>query len=85
MIDLKKEFFADTEIVSLLEEGGEDGNQAVEDFLYALLSLYETSIDGETLSQALIEDWQVFADEPLHMLRMVLLVKNNGKMQKKKH
>lgn len=63
MIDLKKEFFADTEIVSLLEEGGEDGNQAVEDFLYALLSLYETTIDGETLSRELIEDWQVFADE----------------------
>ena len=64
MIDLKKDFFADIEIVEFLEEGGEDGGQAVEDFLYALLSLYEITPDGETLSQQLIEDWQVFADEP---------------------
>ena len=64
MIDLKQDFFADTEIVSLLQDGGEDGNQTVEDFLYALLSLYETSSEGEPLSKALIEDWQVFADEP---------------------
>ena len=63
MIDLMKDYFADTEIVSLLQDGGEDGNQTVEDFLYALLSLYEISSEGEPLSKALIEDWQVFADE----------------------
>ena len=63
MIDLKKDFFADTEIVSLLQDGGEDGNQTVEDFLYTLLSLYEISSDGEPLSKALIADWQIFANE----------------------
>ena len=63
MIDLKKDYFADSEIVSLLQDGGEDGNQTVEDFLNALLSLYELTPDGEPLSQALIQDWQVFADE----------------------
>ncbi|MCQ2072812.1 MAG: RES family NAD+ phosphorylase [Bacteroidaceae bacterium] len=63
MIDLKRDFFADSEIVSLLQDGGEDGNQTVEDFLNALLSLYELTPDGESLSQALIQDWQVFADE----------------------
>ena len=63
MIDLKKDYFADTEIVSLLQDGGEDGNQTVEDFLKALLSLYEISPDGESLSKALIEDWRVFSNE----------------------
>lgn len=63
MIDLNKDFFADSEIVSLLQDGSEDGNQTVEDFLNALLSLYEISPDGETLSQSLISDWQVFANE----------------------
>ncbi len=63
MIDLNKDFFADSEIVSLLQDGSEDGVQTVEDFLYALLSLYEISPYGEPLSQSLINDWQVFADE----------------------
>jgi hypothetical protein len=63
MIDLKKDYFADSEIVSLLQDGSEDGKQTVEDFLYALLSLYEKSPDGETLSQALVVDWHVFADD----------------------
>lgn len=62
MIDLNKDFFADSEIVSLLQDGSEDGVQTVEDFLHALLSLYEISPDGEPLSQSLINDWQVFAD-----------------------
>ena len=63
MIDLKIDYFADIEIVSLLREGGEEGSQTVEDFLNALFSLYEISPDGEPLSKALIEDWQVFANE----------------------
>lgn len=63
MIDLNKDYFVDSEIVSLLQDGSEDGYQTVEDFLNALLSLYELSPDGEPLSQALIQDWQVFADE----------------------
>lgn len=63
MLDLKWDFFSDTEIVSLLQDGSEDGVQTVEDFLYALLSLYEISPDGEPLSQSLINDWQVFADK----------------------
>lgn len=63
MIDLKWDFFADTEIVSLLQDGSEDGIQTVEDFLYALLSLYEMAPDGKSLSEALISDWQVFANK----------------------
>ena len=63
MIDVNKDYFVDSEIVSLLQDGSEDGYQTVEDFLNALLSLYELSPDGEPLSQALIQDWQVFADE----------------------
>ena len=63
MIDLKWDFFADTEIVSLLQDGGDDGIQTVEDFLNALLSLYEPFPSGETLKKALIEDWQIFANE----------------------
>lgn len=63
MIDLKKNYFRDTEIVSLLDEGGDDGCQTVEDFLSALLSLYELAPGGKTLSHALINDWQIFADE----------------------
>lgn len=63
MIDLKKNYFRDTEIVSLLDEGGDDGCQTVEDFLSALLSLYELAPEGKTLSHALINDWQIFADE----------------------
>ncbi len=52
MIDLKQDFFSDTEITSLLQDGGEDGNQTVEDFLYALFSLYEPVPDGKPLSKA---------------------------------
>ena len=63
MIDLKKDYFADIEIVSLLDEGGDDGYQTVEDFLYALLSLYEMAPDGRALSESLIKDWQIFANE----------------------
>ena len=33
MIDLKWDFFADTEIVSLLQDVSEDGLQTVEDFI----------------------------------------------------
>lgn len=73
MIDLKQDYFVDSEIVSLLQDGGEDANQAVEDFLYALLSLYEISFDGEPLSKALIEDWHVFADEASLALVLSLL------------
>ena len=62
MLDLKKDYFVDSEIVSLLDEGGEDGCQTVEDFLYALLSLYETSPEGKPLSQALLSEWQIFAN-----------------------
>lgn len=61
MMDLKKDYFVDSEIVSLLDEGGDDGSQTVEDFLYSLLSLYEAAPDGKPLSQALIKDWQIFA------------------------
>ena len=63
MIDLKQEFFSDTEIISLLQDGGEDGNQTVEDFLYALFSLYEPVPGGKPISKALIEDWQIFMNE----------------------
>ena len=63
MIDLRADFFSDTEIVSLLLDGGEDGNQTVEDFLNALFSLYEAVPDGKPLSKALIEDWHIFKDE----------------------
>ena len=63
MIDLKQKFFSDTEIISLLQDGGEDGNQTVEDFLYALFSLYEPVPDGKLLGEALIEDWQIFKNE----------------------
>lgn len=62
-MDLKKDYFADTEIYSLLENGGIDANQTVESFLYELLSLYEIVQDGKTLSNALIDDWGIFADE----------------------
>ena len=75
MLDLKWNFFSDTEIVSLLQDGSEDGVQTVEDFLYALLSLYEVSPSGETLSQSLIKDWQVFADEA--SLAQVLILLGN--------
>lgn len=63
MIDLKPDLFADTEIISLLQDGSEDGRQTVEDFLYALFSLYEVAPDGKPISVALIEDWQIFANE----------------------
>lgn len=63
MMDFKKDYFADIEIVSLLDEGEDDGSQTIEDFLYSLLSLYETASDGIPLSQALIKDWQIFADK----------------------
>lgn len=63
MIDLKKDYFADIEIVSLLDEGGDDGSQTVEDFLNSLLSLYEASADGKPISQSLIKEWQIFANE----------------------
>lgn len=63
MIDLKKDYFADIEIVSLLDDGGDDGSQTVEDFLYALLTLYEIAPNGRTLSDSLIKDWQIFANE----------------------
>ena len=63
MMDLRKDYFADSEIVGLLQDGSEDGRQTVEDFLYALLSLYEAAPDGEPLSRALIQDWQVFSDQ----------------------
>ena len=63
MVELKKDYFADIEIVSLLDEGGDDGAQTVEDFLTALLSLYEVAPDGKSLSRALIKDWQIFANE----------------------
>lgn len=63
MIDLKQEFFADIEIVSLLQDGGDDDSQTVEDFLYALFSLYEVAPDGQPIAKALTEDWQIFANE----------------------
>lgn len=63
MIGLDKAFFADTEIVSLLQDREDDSIQTVEDFLNALLSLYELSPDGKPLAKALIEDWQIFANE----------------------
>ena len=63
MIDLEIGYFTDTEIISLLQDGSEDGRQTVEDFLYALLSLYELSPQGESLSKSLIFDWRIFADE----------------------
>lgn len=63
MLDLKKDFFADSEIVSLLEDNSEEGKQTVEAFLQVLLSLYEASPNGEPLSQALIEDWGIFSDK----------------------
>lgn len=63
MIDLEIGYFVDTEIISLLQDGSEDGRQTVEDFLYALLSLYELSPQGESLSKSLIFDWRIFADE----------------------
>lgn len=62
-MDLRKEYFADTEIYSLLQTSGVDANQTVEDFLHELFLLYEFDQDGETLSKALVEDWGIFADE----------------------
>ena len=50
MLDLKSDYFSDSEIVGLLMGGGEDDCQTVEDFLHALLSLYEISPDGEPIS-----------------------------------
>ncbi|MGM9737340.1 MAG: RES family NAD+ phosphorylase [Candidatus Cryptobacteroides sp.] len=76
MLDLNKDFFADTEIVSLLEDNSEDEKQTVEDFLLAVLSLYEQSEAGKPLSKALIEDWHIFADE--HSLSDVLLQLGSG-------
>lgn len=73
MLDLKSDYFSDFEIIGLLMGGGEDDCQTVEDFLLALLSLYELSPDGELLSKALIEDWPVFADEPSLILVLGLL------------
>lgn len=64
MLELKSDYFSDSEITGLLMGGGEDDIQTVEDFLFTLLSLYEKSPDGEPLSKALIEDWHIFADEP---------------------
>jgi len=63
MIDLIQDYFADSEIVSLLTDGDEDGVQTVEDFLYALFSLYEVVPDGEPLYKALIEDWHIFSNK----------------------
>ena len=63
MIDLKKDYFADIEIVSLLDEGGDDGSQTVEDFLNSLLPLYEAAPDGRSLSESLIREWQIFSNE----------------------
>lgn len=63
MMELKKDYFADIEIVSLLDEGGDDGSQTVEDFLYSLLSLYEAALDGKSLSESLIKEWHIFSNE----------------------
>ncbi len=63
MIEVKSSFFSDTEIVSLLQEGGEDAIQTVEDFLHSLFSLYEATPDGQPLYSAVIDDWQIFADQ----------------------
>ena len=63
MLDLRSEYFSDSEIISLLTGGGEDDCQTVEDFLIALLSLYEISPDGKPLSKALIQDWNIFKDD----------------------
>lgn len=63
MIDLKPDFFSDTEIASLLQDGSEDGNQTVEDFLYTLFSLYESAPDGEPIVKMLVEEWQIFAND----------------------
>ena len=63
MLELKVDYFFDSEITGLLMSGGEDDFQTVEDFLFTLLSLYEISPNGEPLSKALIEDWHIFADE----------------------
>ena len=73
MLDLKSDYFSDFEIIGLLMEGGEDDCQIVEDFLHALLSLYEISPDGEPLYKALIEDWPVFANKPSLSLVLGLL------------
>ena len=70
MLELKSEYFSDSEITGLLMGGGEDDVQTVEDFLFAILSLYEISSDGEPLSKALIEDWRIFTDE--HSFSLVL-------------
>ena len=64
MLDLKSNYFSDSEIIGLLRDGGEDDIQTVEDFLLALLSLYEISPDGEPLSRLLIEEWHIFTDGP---------------------
>ena len=63
MLELKSDYFSDSEIVGLLMGGDEDDIQTVEGFLFSLLSLYEISPDGEPLSKALIEDWHIFANK----------------------
>lgn len=62
-MDLRREYFADTEIYSLLQSGGVDATQTVEGFLHELISLYEFDSEGKTLSKVLVEDWGIFADE----------------------
>lgn len=54
MLELKSDYFSDSEITGLLVGRDEDDIQTVEDFLFTLLSLYEKSPDGEPLSKALI-------------------------------
>lgn len=63
MLNLRKEYFADTEISGLLAEETEDNVQAVGEFLQTLFSLYERSADGEPVADAFVKDWGIFEDE----------------------
>lgn|SRR5574344_231135 len=75
MIEFKKEYFADNEIARSLYNADVDMFQAIEDFLKALISLYEISQEGDTLVSTLAREWNIFAaDEGLSASRVLSLL-----------
>ena len=75
MIDLRSEYFFDSEIVGLLRDEGEESTQTVAEFLQALFSLYEVSADGELVPDVFINDWKIVKD--VESLTIVLNLLSN--------
>lgn len=60
---LQRDYFVDTEIISYLDEYGDEGQQAVKEFLHSLLSIYQKSINGKSLTDILTADWHLLLDK----------------------